>query len=143
MAITEIGADSAHLNRAPTTRRAVLGALAAIPAVAIATPALASVEPLPVDRSAWDRALAAFRAAEAAMNANNDDDLADDLGGAYCDAAGALIETPAPDHAALHWKLDYLFGDAARSEEDDRTSPAWCNAYVVAVMADADRLLAA
>lgn len=121
-----------------TTRRRVLGAIVAIPATAIAAPsAIAALATIP-DRSAWDSAFAAYERAKAIMRASDEDED----GEAYCDAAAELIGTPAPNHAALHWKLDYLFGETARSEEEDRSSPAWCNAYVAAVMADANRLLA-
>ena len=53
----------------------------------------------------------------------------------------ALLTMPAPDGAALWWKLDQLFGKGGgRAEDDDGNG--WSAEVVNAFMADAKRLLA-
>jgi len=54
---------------------------------------------------------------------------------AYSAAEGALIAMPAPDNAALLWKLEKIIDDC-----DGTTSP-WSVEYVAPVLADARRLL--
>lgn len=115
------------------TRRAVLGAMAVIPA-AVALPAAAQT----VDRSAWEAAFAAMERAEAAFDPAADN--CDEAGFAFCEAQSALIQTPAPDGGALLWKLDALFGPAARDPGD--YGGTFCPDWINAVMADARRLLA-
>lgn len=56
------------------------------------------------------------------------------------DVEEKLICTPAPDRAALYWKLDRLFGPDVRADDDYGDS--WCAKWVNAVMADARRFLA-
>lgn len=50
-----------------------------------------------------------------------------------------LILMPAPDSSALLWKLEYLFGSPARSEDDYCDS--WCAEWMNQVMSDVRRLL--
>jgi hypothetical protein len=56
----------------------------------------------------------------------------------YSAAESALITMPAPDTAALHWKLERLFGEEADGGQD---AGAYCNEWITALMADARRLL--
>lgn len=56
-----------------------------------------------------------------------------------CDFERELVIKPAPDLAALLWKLEYLFGAEAR--KDDEFCDSWCPEFVNALMDDARRLL--
>jgi hypothetical protein len=51
----------------------------------------------------------------------------------------ALILMPAPNSSALLWKLEYLFGSPARSE--DEYCDSWCADWMNQVMSDIRRLL--
>jgi hypothetical protein len=97
------------------TRRAVLGGLAALPAAAIAAPAIGHTP----DRSAWERAASTYResvpafADHPASHASVDDPgyhrLIADQNVAYrryCAASRRLFATPAPDAAALVEKAE-------------------------------------
>lgn len=57
---------------------------------------------------------------------------------AYADAADTLILTPAPDLAALLWKMEHLFGETANAGAG---TPAYCAEWGAALMDDARRLL--
>jgi len=57
-----------------------------------------------------------------------------------CEVEAKLICTPAPDCAALYWKLDRLFGPDARTP--DGFGGSFCAEWINAVMADAHRFLA-
>lgn len=52
----------------------------------------------------------------------------------------SLIQMPAPDHAALMWKLEQLFGDVGSDESE---TVEWQGKYLSQLMADARRLLTA
>jgi len=87
------------------TRRAVLGVAVAVP-VLICASGSAGAQP---DDGAWRRALAAFRRAEAAMNAaagDPDEDRFDRRLGAFYAGLRRLLRIPAPDLAALSMKID-------------------------------------
>ncbi|HYJ30143.1 MAG TPA: hypothetical protein VEW25_07375 [Allosphingosinicella sp.] len=104
------------------SRRALLGAAFAVPVLSIAeTPALRAAEepvPSPVGKSGqgssfavtkWDRALEAFRRAEAALASvahSEDDDLYDRMLGRFNRALRGLVRVPATDFAAFSVKLD-------------------------------------
>ena len=72
-------------------------------------------------------------------------EVIDDISDAEAEAEKTLLHTPAPDHPALLFKLERLFG-AASMENADRDSgghcTAWSWSYIEPVMADAARLLA-
>jgi len=63
----------------------------------------------------------------------------DRLCDAQCEIESTLIQMPAPDRAALLWKLEHLFGPETRGENE--YSDGWCAAFMNAVMDDARRLL--
>ena len=58
-----------------------------------------------------------------------------------CGFEHELVIKPAPDLAALLWKLEHLFGAEAR--EDHEFCDSWCPEFVNALMVDARRLLTA
>ena len=58
---------------------------------------------------------------------------------AMCDRERDLLIMPAPDHGALLWKLERLFGAEVRRE--DEFCDSWCPEWINAVMHDAGRLL--
>ena len=66
------------------------------------------------------------------MDALNDQ--SDDLGDRLAEGAEAIMATPAPDLAALRWKLDYLSGDG-------HAFAAWEEDYTRQAFADMARLL--
>jgi hypothetical protein len=63
----------------------------------------------------------------------------DRLCDAQCAIESTLIQMPAPDQAALLWKLEQLFGPEARDADD--YAPGWCAEWMNVVMDDARRLL--
>lgn len=66
-------------------------------------------------------------------------DRDEQLGAAAYDATWALFHMPAPDLAALHWKLEHLF---KRSLDDDSDGcDGWSPKVMQSLMADASRLL--
>ncbi|MBB5685644.1 hypothetical protein [Sphingobium boeckii] len=83
-----------------------------------------------------------FREAKAANAAAHGWDEAFDrqeaLTEEYSAAISKLIEMPAPDKAALMWKLNYLYADEVSA---GHSSAAYCAAWIGVVMADADRFL--
>lgn len=104
------------------------------------------------DRSAWDRAFAAFtktKAEAGTVDALYDatpagparDALAqkgDHLGETLYEKTWTLFAIPAPDHAALLWKTEYLFGDPIPVEGG---SASWAASVMATYLADARRLL--
>jgi len=118
------------------TRRALLAGACAVPLVRHPGLDPGSTYPSPLapqgrwiadqvrNDKAWNKALARFRAAEAALAAaahTEDEDLYDRLGGRHERALQRLLRTSAPTVAALALKLDLalyerggeLIGDAA------------------------------
>jgi hypothetical protein len=77
--------------------------------------------------------------AERSSGYNAASDRSDRLGDVCSEIENELIETPAPDRAALLYKMERLFGPEARGV--DNSCPAWCAAWINTVMADAHRLL--
>jgi len=138
-----------------TTRRALIGG-AGLFAVAggIAITSQANGAALPaVDRTAWDQAFKAMTEACAACDtAEAWYDRADAAGTAtdamyaeyeryseaQYEATWALFALPAPDHAALLWKTEYLFGD---DMAPSGSSPSWAAHVMDWYMADQRRLL--
>jgi hypothetical protein len=171
-----------------TNRRAFMAG-SAIAAIAVAIPAAATTAP--VDRRAWDFAMARLEATKAASDTYDanvfdpaynreqafeashglshqfpdgsytpnyherrkalwdthgkahclPDDISDEqerLVEVMCDAEFAVMQTPAPDTAALRWKLDKLFDTGT---DPDRGTSAWSADYVAQTMADIARLL--
>lgn len=91
---------------------------------------------------AWDAALAAHRAAQAAVDAiphSEDEGGWDAANSARADTAFALAMTPAPDRAALLLKAEQLFGEAADNGE---WGPTWHPEMIASYMADVRRLAA-
>jgi hypothetical protein len=86
-----------------------------------------------------------FRRLEAEAYANSGAEAADEKSGALSetesDTWATLLRTPAPDGAALLYKLDLLFADDDRRENDEHCD-AWNYNLIDPVMADARRLLA-
>lgn len=120
------------------TRRAILGAAIALPALC-AAPALSAKLAAPT-ASLFDVRLAAFKLANAHfLRICNDDNSTDDEGEAACHTAGRayddLIATPAPDFRATTEKLAALcvWSKGCRIEEHE----------VLMICADAERVLAA
>ena len=60
---------------------------------------------------------------------------------AVYDAKWAVLDMPAPDHAALLWKANELFGEECIAEENG-SCPSWSAKVMANFMADARRLLA-
>lgn len=116
-------------------RRNAIAAMAAAAALGATPLSLTSA----AERGPWVRALAAHKAAQKALDDGPEDDW-QRLGDQYCEAAGQMLATPAPDHPALLLKLEYLFGAEAR--DPGGSSATWCADYIQPVMLDAKRLLA-
>ena len=88
---------------------------------------------VPPAKATWDFAFARWSAAHAAAEASGwDDDLTD----ASIEERAILLHLPAPDVAALHWKLTELYGEAGKDGYGD----AVLNDYNAAIVADAARL---
>ena len=66
---------------------------------------------------------------------NEASDRNDALGEQSSLALDVLIEMPAPDAAALAWKLRYLL----EAEDDEGCTPAWAHFYIRPVLADLSR----
>ena len=133
-------------------RRQFLSASAALP-IALAIPAMAHASP----RVAWDAAMARYIKARAISDAFNRDhydvyirrqnadhsygipDNISDRGEALIDemvnAEGVLMDMPAPDRAALRWKLDIVL------EPGEEFTPSYSANYVAQTIADYRRLL--
>lgn len=69
------------------------------------------------------------------------DDHFEALGEATNNAEAAVMATPAPDLAALRWKLDRLLELEHTDDEDGGSFPAWAGHYVAQTLADIARLL--
>lgn len=65
--------------------------------------------------------------------------LSDDAMDAFADARSAAILTPAPNLAALHWKMEHLFGEEA---DAGAGTACYCAEWGAALMSDVRRLLA-
>lgn len=83
----------------------------------------------------------AYKEARKAAGLDAIEDESERLGDLAYAARWAAINTPAPDLTALRWKLDQLFGQGARDEDDE--SPAWAPRIVNDLMSDVHRLLPA
>jgi len=103
-------------------------------------------------RAHWDTAFAKMLSACAADDAINarynaatdaDQEMLEaeyeQLGEARYEATWALFAIPVPDHDALLWKSEYLFGECT---DRAASSPCWASHVVAAYMEDARRLLA-
>jgi len=115
------------MRKDSTTRRAVISALGFAAPLAIAGAAgAASLMPNPpgtsVNRAAWETALANFRALWRDVEASDFGDTEETenafhgLVSAMTDAADDLIETDAPDIAALADKLDVIITSHAAGD---------------------------
>lgn len=62
-------------------------------------------------------------------------DASELLCNAYSDAQAAVMNVPAPNLAALRWKLDYILSP------DEGTIASWSIEYVQQMLADIERLL--
>lgn len=86
-------------------------------------------------RSAWLRHFAARK--HLGWDAASDE--LERLCNEQCTRERELITMPAPDFAALRWKLEHLFG--AETREPGDFSPSWCAEFVNAILEDAARLM--
>ncbi|MEG3083699.1 hypothetical protein U1707_08595 [Sphingomonas sp. PB2P12] len=138
-----------------TTRRALIGGaglFAVAGGLAITSQAKGAFLPA-VDRTAWDQAFkamteanAAYDTAEAWYDRADTEGTATDAmykeyeryGEAQYETTWALFAIPAPDHAALLWKTEYLFGDDMGASG---SSPSWAAHVMDWYMADQRRLL--
>lgn len=140
-----------------TTRRALIGGAglaAVVSGLAVTSQAKGTALPA-VDRTSWDRAFKAMTVATAEDDAytagfdaiydvaGKDAQTAlntefERLGDVRHDATWALFAIPAPDHAALLWKTEYLFGDDMTASG---SSPSWAAHVMEWYMADQRRLL--
>ncbi|MDY7525862.1 hypothetical protein [Sphingomonas sp. 10B4] len=92
--------------------------------------------------AAWDSALAAYEAAQAAVDAipiTEDEGAWNAADTMRADAAFTLATTPVPDRAALLLKSEQLFGEAADRGE---WGPTWHPEMIASYMADMRRLAA-
>ncbi|WP_426265139.1 hypothetical protein [Sphingomonas sp. PWP1-2] len=91
--------------------------------------------------AAWDAAFAAMEAAKASAEAFEDanSDAAEAADERYAEAIFELLETPAPDNAALLWKAEYLFGETTDKGQD---SYSWRADVLASYMADVRHLAA-
>ena len=80
-----------------------------------------------------------FQAAKDRHNYEAVTDQDEALSQAAYDARWALLETPAPDLAALRFKLEYLFADGAA--EDGNGAEPWAQHVMANLMADVGRLM--
>ncbi|MDB5582919.1 MAG: hypothetical protein JWR80_8095 [Bradyrhizobium sp.] len=120
------------------TRRSLVGAIAlaapfAIASTANATGLAPTQTPRAIERGAWDASVARYRAALAlwdAIGADSTDGQWDAVSKIYNPAFETLIDTPAPDIAALALKIEI-------ATLDQRTPGI---AETQAILADARRL---
>lgn len=132
------------MHEVATSRRDAMRALAIISAI-IAVPAVSPAAEMactPVAASAWDHAMAQFKAAQRAedayMGSKRDAWTSDDerelerLIDARCDAEDRLIATPTPIMSAVIWKIEY-----ARKRWVDFTD--WPDDWWASVMTDLRR----
>ena len=71
-----------------------------------------------------------------ALNENIDDE-----GERVSEAIDALIQLPAPDAAALLWKLNYIIASEIDDEGEGGSTPCWSGAFVAQTIADMRRIL--
>lgn len=101
-----------------------------------------------VDRQAWDRSFATYQRAKAhhatfggVAELSKMDDAMNDAAEAACevecDAMGALMKLPAPDHAALLFKLE----NSVFEDGEGKCSVPYSWDYIAQTVADARRLL--
>ncbi|HEX6375315.1 MAG TPA: hypothetical protein VFZ91_06305 [Allosphingosinicella sp.] len=123
------GRETARRASLEVSRRTLLGAVCAAPVLSpvipaqAGTPARSAPSPSPWDPGlrrddelssavpVWDRALARFQTAQAALDAaahEPNQDVYDALLGAHSGALTALLALPAPDPAALAAKLEII-----------------------------------
>ena len=115
------------------TRRAALGAIGSIAAAGLIAAHTASAQP----SHEWDRLMSARDAAKATFDAYPaDDDRLDQLCDLYCEAEARLMAMPAPNAAALRWKLDKLLEPEAAG-----STASWSRDYVAQTTRDIARLL--
>lgn len=84
-------------------------------------------------KAAWERLVAAERAAHADMQASESDEAMD----AWSAAASAMMSHPAHDLATLRYKLDRLFP----ADEDGDSTNSWAWRYAGQTVQDIRRLL--
>lgn len=97
-----------------------------------------------VEHFEWQRDLAqaaderdaAIQRLRASFNMDDADEKAEQLGEAVAEAQRVLMATPAPDLAALRWKLDYALAD-----DSTESTPAWSMDFIAQMLADIARLL--
>lgn len=110
-------------------RKFLAAGLATVVAVSTA-PHSAAASPAQLQ---WDAAMAEYSAALAATEADPDDD---DAGFAFVDAEARLLNLPAPDNAALRWKLDRVL----EAHPETGLKP-WAASHLRQTIADYRRLL--
>lgn len=79
----------------------------------------------------------AKRAAAARLNLDAIGEEMEARTDAYCDSRHALMEMPAPNLAALRWKLDYAFAEC----REGRSMDCWHADFMAQTIADYQRLL--
>lgn len=92
-------------------------------------------EPRPPKSGAW----LDHKAAQERLGYEAASEEVERLCNVMCDRERDLLIMPAPDHGALLWKLERLFGAEVRRE--DEFCDSWCPEWISAVMHDAGRLL--
>ena len=85
---------------------------------------------------AADERDAAIQVVRGRFGMDEADDESERLGDRLADAASTLMSAPAPDLAALRWKLDYM-----HAEDGSESTPAWSMHFVAQALADIARLL--
>lgn len=149
----DINTTRRNLLRIGTTAAAyAAGASIVTGGIALASQAKGATLPA-VDRTEWDRAFKAMLAANAVSDAAEVQwDCAKEAGtetdalyeeyerhqNAQYDATWALFAMPAPDHAALLWKTEYLFAD---NHEAGHSTASWSHHVMEWYLADQRRLL--
>jgi len=121
-----------------TTRRAVIGAVAIIPAMAVTASATTAQAPASANGSLFHQRLAAFERANAEfLRTCRTPGLPDEAGHDACCIAGeaydVMIATPAPDFVSLARKIDALSRWSSGSEIP--------NDEIKMIAADASRLV--
>lgn len=66
------------------------------------------------------------------------DEQSDELGNSICEREREVMNTPAPDLAALRWKLDYITEEA---KAEDGCLPTYTNEFVGQMLADIAALM--
>lgn len=128
-------------STASSPARAILsGAIALSAAISIGAPAdPATATPFSYSSTtAWNTLFAEWRRADAAYNAPCTLAEEEELGARETAAWIKLMKTPAPNGAALLWKMEYLWGGTG---DGDGSSTCWEQSIVDLVLKDAHRLL--